>query len=78
MNNSQSHAIRPRRSANIGADAAPDRSRNAKQHYERYIALAREKALSGDQVEAENYYQHAEHFFRTIAAATRTKKVSQR
>jgi len=34
--------------------------------YERYIALARSQALTGDMVGAENYYQHAEHYFRSI------------
>ncbi|MGR4842705.1 DUF4167 domain-containing protein [Rhizobium laguerreae] len=41
---------------------------NAKQRYEHYLALARERALSGDRIEAENYYQHAEHYFRSVAA----------
>jgi hypothetical protein len=35
--------------------------------YERYIALARSQALTGDTVGAENYYQHAEHHFRSIS-----------
>jgi hypothetical protein len=34
--------------------------------YERYIALAREAATRGDTVEAENFYQHAEHHFRQM------------
>lgn len=37
---------------------------NAKRNYERYVALARSAALNGDTVEAENFYQHAEHYFR--------------
>jgi Domain of unknown function (DUF4167) len=36
----------------------------AYQIYERYIALAREAATSDDRVAAENFYQHAEHYFR--------------
>jgi len=39
---------------------------NAHRNYERYLALAREAALSGDTVEMENCYQHAEHYFRVI------------
>jgi hypothetical protein len=39
---------------------------NAHRKYERYLALAREAALSGDSVEAENCYQHAEHYFRVM------------
>src|SRR5690349_24404180 len=36
---------------------------------EKYIQLARDSLASGDPVAAENYYQHAEHYFRLIAAA---------
>jgi hypothetical protein len=41
---------------------------NAYQVFERYIALAREAALSGDRIVAENLYQHAEHYFRVMNA----------
>lgn len=36
---------------------------------EKYIQLARDAQSSGDPIAAENYYQHAEHYFRLIAAA---------
>lgn len=36
---------------------------------EKYVQLARDAQGSGDPVAAENYYQHAEHYFRIIAAA---------
>jgi Domain of unknown function (DUF4167) len=36
---------------------------------EKYVQLARDAHSSGDPVAAENYYQHAEHYFRLIAAA---------
>lgn len=36
---------------------------------EKYVQLARDAQSSGDPVSAENYYQHAEHYFRLIAAA---------
>jgi hypothetical protein len=39
---------------------------NARRQYERYVALAQAAVLSGDAVEAQNYYQHAEHFFRVM------------
>ena len=35
---------------------------------EKYVQLARDAQTSGDPVAAENYYQHAEHYFRMIAA----------
>ena len=41
-------------------------SQNAQRSYERYLALARAEALSGDMIGAENYYQHAEHYFRSM------------
>lgn len=41
---------------------------NAYQVFERYIALAREAAASGDRIAAENFYQHAEHYFRIMNA----------
>ena len=47
----------PHRSANAG---------NARQKYERYIARARDAQLSGDVIEMENCYQHAEHYFRVL------------
>ena len=44
----------------------PARSANAKASYEKYVTLARAAARSGDVVETENYYQHAEHYFRLM------------
>ena len=41
---------------------------NAKKNYERYMTLARAAALTGDSVEVENYFQHAEHHFRLMKA----------
>jgi uncharacterized protein DUF4167 len=43
---------------------------SAHQIFERYLALAREAAIGGDYIAAENLYQHAEHYFR-IADANR-------
>ena len=37
---------------------------SARQIFERYLALAREATASGDRIAAENFYQHAEHYFR--------------
>jgi len=37
---------------------------SAHQIFERYLALAREATASGDRIAAENFYQHAEHYFR--------------
>jgi hypothetical protein len=37
--------------------------------YEKYLQLARDANASGDRIMAENYLQHAEHYFRIMAAA---------
>jgi hypothetical protein len=44
---------------------------------EKYVQLARDARTSGDPVAAENYYQHAEHYFRLIAAAQEQFRQSQ-
>lgn len=44
---------------------------------DKYIQLARDATASGDPVAAENYYQHAEHYFRLIAAAQEQFRQSQ-
>ncbi len=36
--------------------------------YEKYLQLARDANSSGDRITAENYLQHAEHYFRIMAA----------
>jgi hypothetical protein len=65
-------AYRPKqRTSNV---ARPD-SRgplNAQRGYERYLALAQAQARSGDVIGAENYYQHAEHYFRSMSSDRET------
>jgi hypothetical protein len=39
---------------------------NARSRYESYITMARDAASRGDTIEAENLYQHAEHYFRVL------------
>jgi hypothetical protein len=46
------------------ADAATPQ--DAQKNYERYLALARAEALNGDRIAAENYFQHAEHYLRSM------------
>lgn len=40
----------------------------AVQVYDKYLALARDATSSGDRIAAENFFQHAEHYFRLMAA----------
>ena len=42
-------------------------SDNARRNYDRYVALAQAEVQAGDRVAAENYYQHAEHYFRMFS-----------
>jgi len=42
---------------------------NAAHVAEKYVQLARDAHASGDSVMAENYLQHAEHYFRIVSAA---------
>ncbi len=49
---------------------------NAQTVYERYQQLARDAFSSGDRVLAENYLQHAEHYFRVLRALQPNRPVS--
>jgi Domain of unknown function (DUF4167) len=40
---------------------------NAYQVLEKYLALARDATAVGDRIAAENFYQHAEHYYRLIS-----------
>src|SRR5215470_6104681 len=42
---------------------------NAYQVLEKYLALARDATAAGDRIAAENFYQHAEHYYRLINAS---------
>ena len=41
---------------------------SAAQVLERYLALARDASAAGDRIAAENYLQHAEHYYRVLNA----------
>lgn len=41
---------------------------NLQQILEKYLTLAREATSGGDRIAAENYYQHAEHYYRVLNA----------
>ena len=49
----------------------------AQQIYDKYLALARDAQSSGDRVKAENYLQHAEHYFRVLRSVQGAPPVSQ-
>ena len=59
-----------------GPDGA--KIRGASQHvYERYHQLARDAFASGDRVLAENYLQHAEHYFRVLRTLQPQRPVAE-
>ncbi len=59
---------RPKRWESNDARDKPNGSQNAQRSYERYLALAQAQVLTGDIVGAEYYYQHAEHYFRSMSS----------
>jgi len=63
-----SFAARSKRWTSSAARPEPKGSQNAQRSYERYLALARAEAQSGNVIGAENYYQHAEHYFRSMSS----------
>jgi hypothetical protein len=72
---------KPQQNANRAFDSnGPEgvKVRGAAQHvYEKYQQLARDATTSGDRVLAENYLQHAEHYFRMIRAMQPQRPVSE-
>jgi hypothetical protein len=74
MNQSRSAALsrrRAERSPPAEGRSFPKNGQSVRTNYERYLALARAQTLAGDQIEAENSYQHAEHYFRTMSESAR-------
>jgi hypothetical protein len=67
MNKTQSRDLTSKRPAIDGTQRTAGPIRNAKQRHQHYLTLAHERASAGDRIEAENYYQHAEHYFRCAA-----------
>jgi hypothetical protein len=66
-----SYAYRPKRVATVSGprpNGNGNGSQNARRNYERYLELARAEALAGNTVGAENYYQHAEHYFSSMSS----------
>jgi hypothetical protein len=82
MQNGSKRTMRARRSGPLPSRGRSNRwtsnttrpeqaSQNAQRTYEQYVALARAEAQIGNMVGAENYYQHAEHYFRLMSSDRR-------
>ena len=80
MKRSRGRGRRPQHSNGGGGGHNPNRTfdsngpeikiRGSAAHvYEKYLQLARDANSAGDRVMAENYLQHAEHYYRMLAAA---------
>jgi Domain of unknown function (DUF4167) len=68
-NNGRNKPHMPVRSQTFDSSGPDVRIRgNAYQVLEKYLALARDATAAGDRIAAENFYQHAEHYFRMINA----------
>jgi hypothetical protein len=52
---------------NNGSRPQQQGTQNAQRNYERYLALAQAEAQAGNLIGAENYYQHAEHYYRSMS-----------
>jgi hypothetical protein len=64
----QSPAVQPKRWISSAPRQQPKGFQNLQQGYEQYLALARAEAQIGNVVAAENYYQHAEHYYRSMSS----------
>jgi hypothetical protein len=49
----------------------------SQQLFEKYLQLGRDATSSGDRVQAEGYFQHAEHYFRILNAMNQAAQQSQ-
>ena len=62
-----SYAARSKQWTSNAVRPGSNNSQNAQRSYERYLALARAEVQTGNTVEAENYFQYAEHYFRSMS-----------
>ena len=70
-----------KRPQNRGGNFDPNSGRgrgNAQQLMDKYLALARDAASQGDRVSAENYYQHADHYYRVVYARNEQQEARRR
>lgn len=77
-NNSGRRQNAPMRHQNFDSNGPDIRIRgNAFQIHEKYLTLARDANASGDRIAAENYLQHAEHYFRIMLAITEAENAQR-
>ncbi len=78
-NNNNNHRKGPNPLTRSYESNGPDVKIRGNAHHiaEKYLQLARDAQSSGDPVMAESYLQHAEHYFRLIAAAQQAQQQAQ-
>lgn len=77
-NNNRPRSAASLRHQNFDSNCIDVRVRgNAWQVHEKYQALARDAASAGDRIAAENYLQHAEHYYRIIEAINEATAAEQ-
>ena len=65
------------RSGNFDPNGGRNRG-NAQQLMDKYLALARDAASQGDRIAAENYFQHADHYYRVVYARNEQQQEARR
>jgi hypothetical protein len=73
----QGHGNNPNRAFDSNGPEGIKVRGNAQHVYERYQQLARDATSAGDRVLAENFLQHAEHYFRLIRAMQPNRPVAE-
>jgi len=70
-----------KRSQGRGGNYDPNTGRNrgnAQQLMDKYLTLARDAASQGDRIAAENYFQHADHYYRVVYARNEQQEARRR
>jgi hypothetical protein len=75
-NNNQHQHYNPNRTFDSSGPEVKIRG-SASHVYDKYLQLARDANAQGDRVAAENYLQHAEHYYRIMAAAAQQQQQYQ-
>jgi hypothetical protein len=66
----------PNRNPNFDGGGMRPRG-NAQQLMEKFLAMARDASAMGDRVAAENYFQHADHYYRVLNARFEAQQQQQ-
>ena len=65
------------RGGNFDSNSGRNRG-NAQQLMDKYLTLARDAASQGDRIAAENFFQHADHYYRVVYARNEQQEARRR